>query len=287
MQPAVAAGGGGEAGAQQGGGGGGFNLGGILKMVMIYFLVSSFFGGNKQATVDPNTGEKLPPAINLWSPGARMELRVYQSFEDEFDYDDLENKELLLWEEKNLRYDWADTNFRHKRVVIPATSYLQHNGSIYAHAFLTLYGYSPDPRHEKYDERFTIHQVRLLNTYMLEPKKDTRSNLLSSKASSEVQTPTPATEVKEERKIVSYWKPNMTLSLVHDFTKYSPGSLPPQMSQRMQFYNNVSLSFLLLLLLNSYILLLMLTLTLTTKELLSRSFLQRFLVVEGELLLGQ
>jgi hypothetical protein len=32
--------------------------------------------------------------------------------------------------------------------------------------------------------------------------------------------------------LVSFWKPNLTLNMVHDFTVYPRGGIPPQMEER-------------------------------------------------------
>ena len=51
----------------------------IFQLVMMYFLFSYLFGGNKQTTtVDPSTGKALPPHRPLWHGGERMQLRVFK-----------------------------------------------------------------------------------------------------------------------------------------------------------------------------------------------------------------
>ncbi len=39
-------------------------------------------------------------------------------------------------------------------------------------------------------------------------------------------------KAKESVELVSFWKPNLTLNMVHDFTVYPRGGIPPQMEER-------------------------------------------------------
>jgi hypothetical protein len=42
-------------------------------------------------------------------------------------------------------------------------------------------------------------------------------------------------KAKESVELVSFWKPNLTLNMVHDFTVYPRGGIPPQMEERALF----------------------------------------------------
>lgn len=80
-----------------------------------------------------------------------QDLYVYMTEKEEFDYDS--DKGRLLWAEKGLTFDWADTNTREKELNLTVTPHLQNNGSAWAHVVFTKNGAPPnhpDPHTRSY-----------------------------------------------------------------------------------------------------------------------------------------
>lgn len=229
MQPAGGEGQGGQQQQQQGG----FSIGRIIQFFLIYYLITSWFGGNKTPTNDPITGVVVQPHINLWNKGQEMELRVFLSNAstiEEFDAYDSPP----LWKERNLNYDSTnEKNARHFTGAIPLTHHLQHNGSLYLHAFLSYPDVPINPEDPSYKEKSIIHLCHPLVHYILEPKKEDKTRLLSGD-----KKPSEITPSILDRKIISYWSENVTLNVVEDHTRYSNGGLPPPLQKRMKFRNH-------------------------------------------------
>jgi hypothetical protein len=117
MQAPPAAAGNGQQQQQQG-----FSWRGVIfQLVVMYFIFSYLFGGNKQATVDPSTGKAVQPHRPLWHGGERMQLRVFHSENEEMTPEEFKDPDALLWSEDQLFYDWRPENERFKDIVIKAS----------------------------------------------------------------------------------------------------------------------------------------------------------------------
>ncbi len=119
------------AGNGQQGGQQGFSWRGVIvQLLVMYFIFSYLFGGNKQATVDPSTGKALQPHRPLWHGGERMQLRVFQSENEEMTPEEFKNPWSLLWSEDQLFYDWRPENERIREVVIKTTPVRFHSSTL-------------------------------------------------------------------------------------------------------------------------------------------------------------
>ncbi|CAI5987008.1 unnamed protein product [Closterium sp. NIES-64] len=107
------------------------------------------------------------------------------------------------------------------------------NGTVFAHVYFAKSGYSPDPTDQLYERSSTFSKTHL--AYYPRPKVDTRKRLLgggsdandtageppppSSKAAADSEEKGDATAVvPEEVEWIGFWKPNLTISLIDDFT---------------------------------------------------------------------
>jgi hypothetical protein len=206
----------------------------IFQMVMMYFLFTYLFGGNKQTTVDPATGKALPPHRPLWHGGERMQLRVFKSENDEMTTEDFQDPDALLWAENDIFYDWQPENERAKDVIVKTTQAMLNNGTLWAHIYFIKGDRSPDPSSPDYKKSALLYQRQMLNTYLPKPKLRGRKNLISGEL---VDNPEELALQKaaESVELVSFWKPNFTLNLVHDFTVYPRDGIPPQLADLMSF----------------------------------------------------
>jgi hypothetical protein len=141
----------------------------------------------------------------------------------------------LIWKEENIIYgDWSAQNYRKSFVEISTTERMRNNGTIYAHIFFTKHGMSPNPQSPHYSNRIRLYKQHLLNKYAPRQKVIVKKNLLTG----ENETSTQIVNMFQESnntEIISYWKGNLTISLVHDFTEYTPESIPPLLAPYFQF----------------------------------------------------
>jgi hypothetical protein len=87
----------------------------IMQFMIVYFLFNTFFKGNK-APVD-SSGKPIPPYMNLFPDAQEFEFRVFMSPLKEFNPATDEGK--IIFEEKQLYYDWNPSNEREVTLQIP------------------------------------------------------------------------------------------------------------------------------------------------------------------------
>jgi len=142
-------------------------------------------------------------------------------------------------------------------------SHLQSNGSLYAHVFASRRGFPLTPdglvlgengeiqfaenagtRRGEFDPTAVVSGTSQLNTYRPPPKVEIRKNLLSGGSSQDEKQAVKQTEDdeddsdtgeydtskrKEKKAWVNYWKPELNIQLVHDFTAFPGGNIPPDL----------------------------------------------------------
>ncbi|CAI5980682.1 unnamed protein product [Closterium sp. NIES-65] len=126
------------------------------------------------------------------------------------------------------------------------------NGTVFAHVYFAKSGYSPDPTDQLYERSSTFSKTHPLVAYYPRPKVDTRKRLLgggsdandtageppppSSKAAADSEEKGDATAVvPEEVEWIGFWKPNLTISLIDDFTAYPRTAIPEIFHKHMTF----------------------------------------------------
>ena len=213
-------------------------LGFITRMFIFYMIYTRFMS---PSTPVSNTGEPLPPHMNLWRNGQVFDLRVYLSeLQDptiNFDTKPMvpiseTNEAMLVWYEKGLKYDWNDRNARNQNLTLNPSSFphLYLNGSLYAHVFLTKRGYSPDPLSDDHVDIATIYRHHALIRYMPAISTSTKKLLL------DVTNTTDIEPVKQDAPYISYWVPTLHLNVIHDFSTFPRGGIPKPMHDMMQFH---------------------------------------------------
>jgi hypothetical protein len=204
----------------------------IVQMLVMYFIFNYLFG-SKQA-VDPSTGKALPPHRPLWHGGERMQLFVFQSENEEMTSSEFSNKDALLWHERNLYFDWRPENERTKDVVVHTSPAMINNATLWAHIYMVKGDHSPDPSSPHYKRSAVIYKRQRLNTYLPKPKLRGRKNLISGQLEDDPEL-LAMQKVQESVEFVSFWKPNMTLNMVHDFTVFPRNGIPPPVQELMSF----------------------------------------------------
>eukprot|EP00850_Spirogloea_muscicola_P017577 SM000152S01565 [mRNA] locus=s152:275605:280036:- [translate_table: standard] len=218
-------------------------------MAAFWYIASTFFG--KKAPRDPAL-----LAHNLFAPDERLDVWVYVSEDPAFA--DLGSEEALVWYESSLPYaSHKPGNERTSQYSYKPSHAVQHNGTVYAHIFVARTGYSPDPNDPTYDSSATFNASHPLVVYAKRPKLDKRKNLLGAAVNEEsaknllndkdkiigkeVEGANEGTDViekdgdeeddNEPQEWIAYWKPNMTIALIEDFTYYPKNQVPDPIRQ--------------------------------------------------------
>ncbi|KAI7733783.1 hypothetical protein M8C21_023333 [Ambrosia artemisiifolia] len=224
MVPPAAAVEGGDAGdRQQQQQGPGQMVTGIIRIIVIYYFASKFFSSNKPSS---STFDPALQISNLFHKSQPLDMWFYLSEHEKFN--DFGNEEALIWHESNIPYAvWGPVSTRtlslkyypserrhavkweykfpksslpeHLKLILA----LKHNGSLYAHVFFARSGYPADPSDPEY-QPLAAFGLKHLHFYVTQGIEE------------------PQADLKDDgpAEYISYWKPNITINLVDDFTKY-------------------------------------------------------------------
>ncbi|XP_045624717.1 putative lipid scramblase CLPTM1 [Procambarus clarkii] len=212
----------------------------IIRAIIIYFI-TSFFRRPSQPT-GPQDGLEGQvdhsgriPATNLFEDRSTLDLHVYMCESEHFTtFSDLK---ALIWLKEDIVYgDWTggpygDGTYTHT-INFPASERLRNNGSLFIHVFFVKSGFSPDPSSELYNKKYTLYSTQRLNKYKRRRYKKT-SNLITGETKLTDEEVLKADTLKEE--IVSHWHPNLTINIVHDFTQWTRGAVPPPLDEYVEF----------------------------------------------------
>jgi len=184
----------------------------FLTMYIMMSVIPALFKG-KGATA-PAEGGNIPIAAghasNMWGPNTPIELYVFTSTDLEFNQ---ANASLIWYVDNLLMGEWYDgeehDGKRSFEASVPATPELQNNGSLYLHIIAAKLGAQINPLHSEYKKRDVVTVSKMWTRYKLKKAKTT-ANLLTGK-----------TEVTDEQRkdmgeIISYWHPNITISILDD-----------------------------------------------------------------------
>ncbi|KAG6628195.1 cleft lip and palate transmembrane protein 1 homolog [Carya illinoinensis] len=222
----------GQQGRQQQQQQGGFSqmITGVIRMAVFWYFASKFFS--------PKTPSDPSQLIsNLFHKGEPLDMWLYVSEHEKFS--DFGNEQALIWHERNIPYAvWGPESTRSLSLKYYPSEALKHNGSLYAHVFFARSGYPPDPNDPEYQPLAAFGRTHSVVTYLPKSKADKRKSLLgNSKGSDEVETVIEVVDGTEGDSIddkpvewVSYWKPNITINLVDDFTRYPHNAAPPNVA---------------------------------------------------------
>lgn len=240
MAPPPASGGGGDGG----GGAGqpqqqqqtsiGSTIAGVIRIAVFWYFISRFFFSPRK-TVDPSI-----TMSNIFQKGEPLDMWLYFSENEKFQ--DFGNEQALIWHETNIPYAiWGPQSTRTLSMKYYPSEALQHNGSLYAHVFFARSGYSPDPKDPEYKPLTSFGRTNPVVVYLPKSKKGQRRSLLGSSQDDNDGEAVPEvdedveTEAKDEEPAewLSYWKPNITINLIEDFTKYPHNAVPQTIAPYM------------------------------------------------------
>ncbi|RCV33756.1 hypothetical protein SEVIR_7G115500v4 [Setaria viridis] len=213
----------GPAGRQ--GGGLGQSITGIVRMAVFWYFAAKFFG------------PKRPPAepgmlmSNLFQKGEPMDMWMYLSENEKFN--DFANEDALIWHEANMPYAvWGPTSTRTRSLTYYPSEALKRNGSLYAHVYFARSGYPVDPTDAEYEQKSAFGRTHPVVTFLPKSKAGKKKSLLGDSEKPEEEAPPKENKESEDKdegpaEYISYWKPNVTINLVEDFTRYPHNNVPP------------------------------------------------------------
>jgi len=234
MPPAPAGGGGGAAVAggapgqpEQQPQRGGF-LQGLVRMGLMWYMMRQFTSGPSKTAPD---GSPAAPAVALTpmlSRGTPVDMYMYISENENWkDAVTSSDENPPIWVEKGIPL--ASGQPRYSTYTYRPSKAVQNNGSAYVHTIFTPFGASPNPEDEDYDAALSWVKSCTLNRYLPKRRAEQGVNLLSGKNSTEDKPMDDDTVKFNETVIVSYLKPNVTVTFVDDFSAYQPQKIPPHM----------------------------------------------------------
>ena len=176
---------------------------------------------------------------NAFSKGDLLDVAVYVSATPRFV--DFNSSDALIWAESSIPYDIVET--RTANVKVPLTEHLLSNGTLYAHAFFTKQGASPDPKRSSFDRWATTGATIALvgHDAMLKPL-GLYHLLTGEPAPWEAalrQGAADAVAAGRDGVYVSYWKPSLLLQLIVDEGRYEQGTMPHAYEMYLRHYRNV------------------------------------------------
>ncbi|KAE8126176.1 hypothetical protein FH972_020919 [Carpinus fangiana] len=213
---------------------GGFSqmLTGVIRMAVFWYFASKFFSPKRPSSTEPSQ-----LISNIFQKAEPLDMWLYVSEHEKFN--DFGNEHALIWQESNIPYAvWGPESTRSLSLKYYPSEALKHNGSLYAHIFFARSGYSPDPNDPEYQPLAAFGKTHSIITYLPKTKTDKRKSLLgSSKGSDEGEAVTEVVDdtqgdSKDDKPVewIASWKPNITINLVDDFTRYPHNAVPPNVA---------------------------------------------------------
>ncbi|KAB1997103.1 hypothetical protein ES319_D12G002100v1 [Gossypium barbadense] len=239
MAPPAAAGGGGGGGGgeegqqprqQQQQNGFGQTITGIIRIAVFWYFASKFFSPKKPT--DPSN-----LISNLFQKGEPLDMWLYLSAHEKFN--DFGNEASLVWLETNIPYvTWDPESTRTLSLKYYPSQALKNNGSLYAHVFFARSGYPPDPNDPEFQPQATFGRTHSVVAYLPKSRSDKRKSLIGNTKEGEavesvaMVADDAETDSKDDGpdEWIAYWKPNITINLVEDFTRYGHNAVPPNIA---------------------------------------------------------
>ncbi|KAL5649864.1 hypothetical protein ACJX0J_040673, partial [Zea mays] len=158
------------------------------------------------------------------------DMWMYLSESDKFN--DFANDDALIWHETNIPYAvWGPTSTRTRSLTYYPSEALKHNGSLYAHVYFARSGYPVDPTDPEYEQKSAFGRTHPVVAFLPKSKAGKKKSLLGDSEEPEEQAPPKENKELEDKdegptEYLSYWKPNVTVNLVEDFTRYPNNNVP-------------------------------------------------------------
>ncbi|PWA56483.1 transmembrane CLPTM1 family protein [Artemisia annua] len=229
---------------------------GIIRIAVIYYFASKFFSSGKQPFRVPVPVLLSRSLISFKNQNLSyafffsfkyhivlvLDMWFYLSEHDKFN--DFGNEDALIWHESNIPYAvWKPESTRTLSLKYHPSEALKHNGSLFAHVFFARSGFPVDPNDPEYQPLAAFALKHPVVTYLPKAKANKKKSLLgNSKGTNEDEAVSEGVEEPEAdskddgpTEYISYWKPNITINLVDDFTKYTKGLFHLMFAHNLNF----------------------------------------------------
>lgn len=225
---AAAPAGGGAEPQQQRQRGGNF-IGGLIRMGVTWYLMKNLMGGGQKGPAGVNRDDQVWPAFNKSDTfDIFMFFHEYPALPPSKWTDDG-----AVWVVRDVPLAGPGIDLSHNLTYRPSES-VQRNGTLYAHAIFVAQGGALNPSAPEYDASKILHRVRhciraLKTTHSMQvhpiitfrpaPRNTTGVNLLATMTDKEraareaAEAAAAQEEEKQPRKIISFFKPNITLAM--------------------------------------------------------------------------
>ncbi len=181
----------------------------------------------------PETYSATPQIISpIWASDTSLDIEIYVSptvFRPDIKS---KSKATLIASEKNFRIgDWQDRRKIDTTIKIPED--VRNNGTLWAHFFVAVSGHPLDPSDPNYNSSKAYHFPRPLTQYLLKKKVAKTRNLLGgTNVTAEKQEDDD--QAPRKNVLVSFYHPNITVSIIPDSGKLSYQTMHPAMRQFVQ-----------------------------------------------------
>ncbi|CAE6419510.1 hypothetical protein ACGC1H_001912 [Rhizoctonia solani] len=214
---------------------------GVVQQVVFFYLLSQLiknFMPQSKPNIPPTPqssdtpgGPSTPPAQThaypYWTAGTKLNLHFYLSPSAY----ELTDKTLPNFTWEGIEYGkWDEARDWDGLVNLPQS--VMNNGTLWAHVFLTRNGALPSDSPQRPGD---VHYSRkLLTRYMPRRKVRKEKSLLAGSKEEEVEE--VEVEEPEDNSPVSYWHPNVTLTLISDFPHVPLNQLPPPVVEHISVH---------------------------------------------------
>ena len=228
-----------------------------LRSFIMYMVVMQVFGGFAQPRPDvtgPGNEAVAPPRLArpLFTKGEPVDAFVYVTYDSQFAFESAQSLESdqsgLVTSLDAIRLSASPETFSVAVTHVLSTEVLTANHTPHLHVVFCRSGKTHDPQHEHFNEINTfVASAPLLKWH---PPTQRRMKKLLSAAeaednlsydSEEISTQTSETTVldvqnNQPKPWLAYFNPNVTVSIVDDFTSYRyPRGIPDLMREKMRF----------------------------------------------------
>lgn len=209
-------------------------ISGVFRMIIFMQVVRYMVTPSQPAApaaVIPGGSPRATTMRPLWSAGQRFDLYVYTSEEPHFD--DFDDKNALIWRQKDIVFDW-DAN-RAENLTLPCPETLQNNGTLYAHVYAVTAGKALS---QHTDPLAVVYKSGKLNVHRPKPKVHAKKNLISGefgddrlKQADNLTAADVAAKTAAPQEIVSFWRPVLNLRLLLDASVFPASGPPPPLNE--------------------------------------------------------
>jgi hypothetical protein len=226
-------------------------LQGLMRAFFMWWVMKQFTGAGKKAAVGPD-GKPAPVArlVPRMQRGALVDMHLYISDSEDWRvaaaggiahaHSAVDGADGAASAPPPPAADWTARDVpvgalaapRTARLVYRPTPHAQANGSVWAHAVFTPPGSAPAPGAPGHLAEATWARSARLNAWHPRRKAAEGKNLLSGKNSTDdAPMPEGVLAANATAEVISYLRPNITITMVDDFSAYPAAAVPPQFKE--------------------------------------------------------